>query len=149
MSFAPEPVRPRLLIVEDDPMVLELITIQLGLAGYQTFHAVNGKEALSRLAELRPDGMVLDINMPVMDGFAVLRALKTFDAGDRPPTLVLTARHQPDDVKTAIALGARDFISKPFHEDQLLSRVRRLLRKALRPAPGDVAGPQPRELAGT
>ena len=124
-------------------MVLELITTRLELAGYQTFSARNGGEALRRLSEVRPDGMVLDINMPVMDGFEVLRQLRTLKSVHRPPTLVLTARNRPDDVKAAIALGARDFISKPFKDEQLISRVGRLLRKAPQPTKARVMAPHP------
>jgi len=128
MQWASEARRPRVLIVEDDPMVLELITTRLDLTGFQTFYARNGREGLDRIQDLRPDGLVLDINMPVMDGFGVLSHLKS--AGSfYPPTLVLTARNKPEDVKAAIALGARDFLAKPFKDDQLIARVGRLVRK--------------------
>jgi two-component system OmpR family response regulator len=76
-----------------------------------------------------PDGLVLDINMPLVDGFQVLVHLMSTGAIQRTPTLVLTARNQPEDVRRAIALGARDFISKPFKDDQLIARVARLVRK--------------------
>lgn len=111
-------------------MVMELITTRLELAGFQTYSARNGSEALSRLNDIRPDGMVLDINMPVLDGFEVLTRLKSTGEAQRTPTMVLTARNRPDDVKRAITLGARDFISKPFKDDQLIARVGRLVRKA-------------------
>ena len=75
MSHVSEAVRLRILIAEDDPMVLELITTRLELAGYQTFSARDGSEALSRLRAVRPDGLVLDINMPILDGFQVLSHL--------------------------------------------------------------------------
>jgi DNA-binding response OmpR family regulator len=71
--------------------------------------------------------MVLDINMPGLDGFGVLRCLKT--KGSMVPTLVLTARNQSSDVREAVALGARDFLAKPFKDQQLLARVARLLRQ--------------------
>ena len=72
--------------------------------------------------------------MPILDGFQVLAQMRSGNANHRPPTLVLTARNRPEDVKRAIELGARDFISKPFQDDQLIARVTRLVRKA-RPAP--------------
>lgn len=128
MPLASERRRPRVLIVEDDPMVLELVTTRLDLAGFQTFFARNGREGLSRIRDLRPDVLVLDINMPVMDGFEVLSHLMAVKAF-YPPTLVLTARNRPEDVKVAIGLGARDFLAKPFRDDQLIARVGRLLRK--------------------
>jgi DNA-binding response OmpR family regulator len=140
--------RPRILIVEDDPLVLELVTTRLELAGFHTSYARKGREGLGRIQDLRPDGLVLDINMPVMDGFAILSHLKS--AGSfYPPTLVLTARNKPEDVKTAIALGARDFLAKPFKDHQLIARVGRLVRmpasspgSAMRPAgQGDLKRP--------
>ena len=140
MPWVSEGRRPRVLIVEDDPMVLELVTTRLDLAGFQTFFARNGREGLGRIQDLRPDGLVLDINMPVMDGFGVLSHLKSVGSFF-PPTLVLTARNKPEDVKAAIAMGARDFLAKPFKDDQLIARVGRLVRKpmsssgsAMRPA---------------
>lgn len=125
--------RTRILIVEDDPIILDLITTRLDIAGYDTYFARDGFEGLKRLHELRPSALVLDINMPRLDGFGVLRKMR--QEGLNTPTMVLTARNQPDDVKQAIALGARDFLAKPFKDEQLLQRVGRLLRKApARPA---------------
>lgn len=124
-----EATRPRIVVAEDDPMVMELITTRLELAGFRTFTARNGSEALRRIAEIRPDGLVLDINMPVLDGFQVLERMKIGQSVHRTPTLVLTARNRPEDVKKAIGLGARDYIAKPFKDDQLIARVHRLVRK--------------------
>ena len=139
MHWVPENQLPRVLVVEDDPMVLELVSTRLDLAGFRTFYARNGRDGLNRIKDLRPDGLVLDINMPVMDGFAVLTALRASGAYF-PPTLVLTARNKPEDVKTAIGLGARDFLSKPFRDEQLIARVGRLVRKA---SPSTVRPSQP------
>lgn len=127
-------VRPRLLVVDDEPMVLELIVTRLELGGYQCFSARDGFEALGRLQEVRPAGMVLDINMPGLDGFAVLDRMKADESLPSIPTMVLTARNQPQDVARAIALGARDYLAKPFRDEQLQARVARLIRKA--PPPG-------------
>lgn len=120
--------RVRILIVEDDPIILDLITTRLDIAGYDTYFARDGFEGLKRLHELRPSALVLDLNMPRLDGFGVLRKMR--QEGLNVPTMVLTARNQPDDVKQAITLGARDFLAKPFKDDQLLQRVGRLLRRA-------------------
>ena len=139
MPLASEQRRPRVLVVEDDPMVLKLVATRLDFAGFQTFFARDGREGLSRIRDLRPDGMVLDINMPVMDGFEVLSHLMAIKAF-YPPTLVLTARNRPEDVKVAIGLGARDFLAKPFREDQLIARVGRLVRK---PTPSSGSAIQP------
>ena len=141
MPWLSEGRRPSVLIVEDDPLVLELIATRLDLSGFQTFYTRNGRDGLDRIRDLRPDGLVLDINMPVMDGFKVLSHLKS--AGTfYPPTLVLTARNKPEDVKTAIALGARDFLAKPFKDDQLIARVGRLVRK-----PSSLSGPAIRPIS--
>ena len=129
MQLATETSRPRILIAEDDPMVMELITTRLELAGFRTFSARNGSEAIQRIGDIRPDGLVLDINMPLVDDFQVLTHLMATGATQQTPTLVLTARNQPEDVRRAIGLGARDFISKPFKDDQLIARVARLVRK--------------------
>ena len=119
----------RILVVDDDPFVLELILTRLTLAGYRTFSARDGQEAVERMADIRPEAMVLDINMPRLDGFGVLRHMAASGQSQRVATMVLTARNQPQDVQTAISLGARDYLSKPFRDDQLLARIARLLRK--------------------
>ena len=128
----------RILVVEDDPMMLELICTRLTLAGYRTAHARDGHEGLDRLRDQKFDAMVLDINMPRLDGFGVLRQMKVI--GNRTPTMVLTARNQTADVQQAIQLGARDFLSKPFEDQRLLSRIARLTR----PAPVRQQPPQSR-----
>lgn len=117
----------RILVVDDDLSILELVSTRLTLAGYIVLTAKNGVEALSRLSERRYDGMVLDLNMPVMDGFGVLECMA--DLPDPPPpTLVLTASHNSADVQRAVKLGARDYLSKPFEDRQLQMRVARLFR---------------------
>ena len=73
--------------------------------------------------------------MPELDGFGVLTALKARPELKFPPTLMLTARHAPDDVRRAVGLGAKDYLTKPFSESQLLARVARLLRRPIPPAP--------------
>lgn len=117
-------MKPRLLVVDDDPMMLELLVTRLELAGYAVSTARDGLEALRRVHKCRPQALILDINMPRLDGFGVLEQLNT----SRWPVLVLTARNQTQDVQRAISLGARDFLSKPFKDNQLLLRVARLLR---------------------
>jgi DNA-binding response OmpR family regulator len=117
----------RLLVVDDDISILELVSTRLTLAGYAVVTAKNGVEALSKLTERRYDGMVLDLNMPQMDGFGVLECMA--DLPDPPPpTLVLTASHNAADVQKAVKLGARDYLSKPFEDRQLMMRVSRLFR---------------------
>jgi len=124
----------RILVAEDDSGVRDLIRTRLNAAGFDTHTAVNGVEALLRIGELKPDALVLDINMPEMDGFGVLEALKDNPARARLPVLVLTARHAAEDVRRAVGLGAKDYLTKPFNDAQLLARVARLLRPPI-PAP--------------
>ncbi len=128
-------VRRCILVAEDDAGVRELIRTHLDAAGYDTHTAINGVEALMRIGELKPDGLVLDINMPEMDGFGVLEVLRDAPAEARLPVLVLTARHAADDVRRAVGLGAKDYLTKPFNDAQLLARVARLLRAPIAPSP--------------
>lgn len=124
----------RVLVVDDDPFLLELIMTRLVIAEYDVRGARDGQEALRTLSEFRPEAMVLDINMPVLDGFGVLASMKAQGLTDKTLTMVLTARNTPDDVAKAIQLGAKDYLSKPFKDDQLLQRVSRLFARAARAA---------------
>jgi len=119
--------RPKILVVDDDCAILELVTTRLMLDNYNVFTARDGREGLERLKSLRPEGLVLDLNMPVRDGFSVLEELGKMGAS-RTPTLVLTARHAAADVQRALRLGARDYLAKPFTSSQLRTRVARLVR---------------------
>lgn len=121
----------KVLIVDDDPFLLELISTRLDLAGYTTAQARDGRRALERLADFRPEAMVLDLNMPYLDGFQVLERMRGGSNGiARPATLVLTARSQADDVQRAIQLGAKDYLAKPFRDEHLLARVARLMARS-------------------
>jgi DNA-binding response OmpR family regulator len=100
--------------------------------------ARDGIEAGWRIGELHPEAIILDINMPRMDGFAVLESLRPSADTRRIPVLVLTARHAADDVRRAVSLGAKDYLTKPFTKPQLIARVARLLR---RPLPVGAASP--------
>jgi two-component system OmpR family response regulator len=120
----------RILIVEDDDAVLELVTTRLELAGFRTAYVRDGIHAINTImASAPPDGIVLDIGLPRMNGFDVLRAMKNVPRLQRVPVLVLTARHSPEDVKSALSLGAKDYLTKPFQDEQLIARVRRLVRR--------------------
>lgn len=130
-----------MLVADDDPAIRELVSTRLALAGYVALTARDGVEAMRRLSERRYDGLILDLNMPELDGFGVLEQMKRFGTL-RPPTLVLTARHNADDVRTAIKLGARDYLAKPFDDRQLLLRVARLCApRPGAPTPGAPSGP--------
>lgn len=122
----------RVLVVDDDRSILDLVVTRLQIAGYRTAFARDGAAALDAVRVAAPHAMVLDLNMPGIDGFDVLRRLKELGL-PTPPTLVLTARNAPRDVSEIIRLGARDYLTKPFRDQDLLARVARLLRH--RPAP--------------
>lgn len=129
--------RLKILVADDDAGVRDLVRIRLRLAGFDPHVAKNGREAVDRALSLRPAAMILDINMPELDGFGVLSEIQDRAPDMTMPTLVLTARHSSDDVQMAVALGARDYLTKPFTEAQLLSRLARLLRKPAKPRTGD------------
>lgn len=132
-----------ILIAEDEEPLRELLATRLILAGYVVLTAQDGLEALSILTERLIDAVILDVNMPNLDGFGVLRRMASMDRM-MPPTLVLTARHNADDVKTAIRLGANDYLRKPFDERQLMMRVDRLFRPSPRlPSDSILMGPPP------
>ena len=124
----------RVLVVDDDPFLLELVMTRLAIADYDVRGARDGREALQRIADFRPEAMVLDINMPVLDGFGVLASMQSQGMTDRTLTMVLTARNAAEDVARAIHLGAKDYLAKPFKDDALLQRVGRLVARAARAA---------------
>jgi two-component system OmpR family response regulator len=119
----------KILIADDDAGVRDLVCIRLRIAGYDPHMAKNGREAVERAVSLRPAAMILDLNMPELDGFGVLSEMQDKAPEIQVPTLVLTARQSSDDVRMAVALGARGYLTKPFTEAQLLARVTGLLRR--------------------
>jgi two-component system OmpR family response regulator len=129
MQALPDGRARRVLVVDDDPYILELIVTRLEIAGYITRSARDGSQALQRLADFRPEAMVLDINMPVMDGFGVLMHMKAQGLTEKTLTMVLTARNAAEDVAKAIQLGAKDYLAKPFKDEMLLARVARLFAR--------------------
>ena len=133
-----EPRPPLILVVDDDRGVLDLIVTRLALAGYQTARARDGWEAMASIQSSQPDAILLDINMPHLDGFGVLRR-RNARPGRPPPIMVLSARNATADIQLALSLGAKDYLSKPFQGDMLLARVARLLR----PRPQIAATPPP------
>lgn len=124
-----EEARSRIVVAEDDEAILELIRTRLEIDGYAVSYARNGHAALDIIRTVRPSAVVLDLNMPSMDGFGVLEGLTRLK-GPRPPVLVLTVRNAPEDVKRCLALGAKDYLSKPFDDQVFLKRVARLVRRS-------------------
>jgi two-component system OmpR family response regulator len=124
---------PRVLVVEDDAAIRELIDTRLTLAGYRVGCASNGLRALELLA-LRPKAVVLDVNMPGLDGFGVLEWMQPRGLTETCPVIMLTARSDGDDVRRCLSLGAKDYLCKPFADATLIARVARLLRPRRTPA---------------
>jgi two-component system, OmpR family, response regulator MprA len=118
----------KILVVDDERAVRESLRRALELEGYEIELAADGREALDRLdGESEPDAMILDVLMPGLDGLEVCRRLRT--SGSRLPVLMLTARTQVEDRVEGLDAGADDYVTKPFALDELLARVRALLRR--------------------
>jgi two-component system, OmpR family, response regulator MprA len=118
----------RILVVDDEPAVREAVDRALRLDGYRTELAGDGRSALTAIASAPPDALVLDVLMPNVDGLEVCRRLRA--AGDRTPVLMLTARDAIADRVKGLDAGADDYLVKPFALEELLARVRALLRRA-------------------
>jgi two-component system response regulator MprA len=116
------------LVVDDEPAVRDALERALRTAGYLVRTADDGAKALDAIAEERPDVVVLDVLMPVMDGFEACRRLR--GSGDRTPVLMLTARDAVGDRVDGLDAGADDYVVKPFALDELLARIRALLRRS-------------------
>jgi two-component system, OmpR family, response regulator MprA len=117
----------RVLVVDDDPAVRESLRRSLAFNGYQVELAGDGEHALRKVATTHPDVVVLDVMMPRMDGLAACRALRA--AGDDVPVLMLTARDEVSDRVAGLDAGADDYLPKPFALEELLARLRALLRR--------------------
>jgi len=116
----------RVLIIDDDPQLRETVTIVLNTQEYDVQAAPTGKEGIARVSERAPDLVVLDVNLPDMLGFEVVRELRRFS---NVPVLMLTGRAESSDIVSGLDSGADDYLTKPFKADELLARVRALLRR--------------------
>ncbi|MFD1663295.1 response regulator transcription factor [Streptomyces caeni] len=118
----------RILIVDDEPAVREALQRSLAFEGYDTEVAVDGADALEKATAYQPDLVVLDIQMPRMDGLTAARRMR--GAGTTTPILMLTARDTVGDRVTGLDAGADDYLVKPFELDELFARIRALLRRS-------------------
>jgi two-component system, OmpR family, response regulator len=122
------PVEARLLVVEDDANIVELLSASLRYAGFEVTGARDGREALRLAREFRPDLIVLDVMLPGIDGFEVVRRLGS--EGNRCPVLFLTARDGVADKITGLTVGGDDYVTKPFSLDEVIARIRAVLRRS-------------------
>ncbi|MFG1700306.1 response regulator transcription factor [Nonomuraea sp. NPDC049309] len=123
----------RLLVVDDEPTVRELLSATLRFAGFSVSSAADGRQALDEARRDPPDLVLLDVMLPDLDGFEVLRRLRALPrAGGRPgpvPVLFLTARDAKADKVNGLRLGGDDYVTKPFDLEELLARIRAILRR--------------------
>ena len=118
---------PTILIVDDEPRYLRLMEVNLVTEGYQVIKATNGQEAVDLVAARHPDLVLLDVMMPVLDGFGACERIREFS---NIPIIIVTARGSENDRVRGLDLGADDYIIKPFSATELLARVRAVLRRA-------------------
>lgn len=130
-----------ILVADDDPQLLRLVMRNLQLEDYVVQTATNGQEALDRIEANLPDAILLDVMMPKLDGFTVCERVRTFST---VPIILITARGQEQDKVRGLDLGADDYLTKPFGVEELLARVRAVLRRASF-ASNDQSPPTPQE----
>jgi two-component system OmpR family response regulator len=118
---------PRVLVVDDEPYITDLVSTALRYEGFHVTEARNGREALARVVESRPDLVVLDVMLPDFDGLEVTRRLRT--DGIHVPVIFLTARDSAEDKIAGLTVGGDDYMSKPFSLDELIARARAILRR--------------------
>jgi two-component system alkaline phosphatase synthesis response regulator PhoP/two-component system response regulator VicR len=124
----------KVLVVDDEPHVVRLVEINLTQLGFEVRSAADGEEALARVAEEKPDLVILDVMMPRLDGFETLSRLRADPATAEIPVIMLTARAQDEDTFEGYGRGARWYLTKPFAPDELRATVRRVLEMQEDPA---------------
>src|SRR5437667_7541891 len=120
---------PRVLVVEDEPNIRELVCLHLGLEGYACDGVGNGRDALKRAEGERYDLLVLDLMVPGLDGLSICRAVRNGRTNQDVPILMLTARREESDKVLGLESGADDYLTKPFGVRELVARARALLRR--------------------
>jgi len=126
------------LAVDDEEHITELIAMALGFQGFEVDRAATGREALTSIERRRPDLVVLDVMLPDLDGFEVARRLRQAEgAGARVPIIFLTARDTTQDKIEGLRLGSDDYVTKPFSIEELVERVKAVLRRSSGVGPGE------------
>ena len=121
--------QPVILAADDDEDILQLVAFRLGRSGYRVLQAHDGEEALALATEHEPDLAVLDVGMPKLDGFEVVRRLRAQQSTRAMPIIMLTARAQDTDVEEGFDAGANDYLRKPFSPQELKARVQAMLAR--------------------
>jgi DNA-binding response OmpR family regulator len=121
----------RIVIADDDPIILSLVSLRLEMADYEVLSAKNGEEALALIRESEPVAAILDMQMPFKTGMDVLDAIKADPRTDKLPVMMLTGERDTGMVMQAMDAGAGDYMVKPFQPDRLLERVNRLVRSSV------------------
>ncbi|MFN8525008.1 MAG: response regulator transcription factor [Chloroflexota bacterium] len=122
--------RKKILLVDDEPRILDAVRLNLEIEGFEISLANNGVEALEKVRTVLPDLVVLDVMMPELDGYDTLRELRTFST---VPVIMLTVKADERDVARGLELGADDYVAKPFSQMVLVARIRAVLRRAEMP----------------
>ncbi|HVS67746.1 MAG TPA: response regulator transcription factor [Mycobacteriales bacterium] len=122
------PGEARLLVVDDEPNIVELLSASLRFAGFDVASAADGQQALKLVESFQPELVVLDVMMPGIDGFEVVRRMR--ERQQLMPVLFLTARDATDDKIAGLTIGADDYITKPFSLEEVIARIRAVLRRA-------------------
>jgi len=121
-----------ILVVDDEPRIIEVVSMNLEVEGFQVSSAKSGYEALEKLAKVLPDLVILDVMIPEMDGFETLKRIREVST---VPVIMLTVKGEETDRVTGLDLGADDYVTKPFSPRELVSRVKAVLRRAEMPTP--------------
>lgn len=125
-----ESAKPRILMVEDEEDIAFLIRFMLERHGFSVEHAADGRQALDKLANSAPPDLTLmDIMLPYHDGLELVERLRAQPGWESVPVLMLTAKAREVDIVRALELGADDYVTKPFQPEELLARIRRLMRR--------------------
>jgi two-component system, OmpR family, response regulator len=117
----------KLLVVDDEPNIVELLSMSLRYAGFEVAAATNGREAIDTAHSFRPDIVLLDVMLPDLDGFKVVQRLR--GEGAKVPVIFLTARDATEDKLTGLTIGGDDYVTKPFSLEEVIARVRVVLRR--------------------
>ncbi|MFZ0035196.1 MAG: response regulator transcription factor [Sedimentisphaerales bacterium] len=121
--------RGKILIVEDDRDIVEMVEYNLKQEGYETIHAFNGEKGIELAGKEKPDLIILDLMLPAIDGFEVCKALKQQHSTAHIPIIILSAKSRETDKVVGLELGADDYVTKPFSPRELLARVKAVLRR--------------------